>query len=209
MPSAPIANRGRVAASVTIREISEDWREDELHHREHEAEPAAVHGRAAKALAGELHQATWDRPALDDESGIATGIQQQRHGDKGTSSACLVLRTGAAGVTSSLSGIWMARRYRWLVLHPARLGELLHHPLLLLRQLLGNLDRHLDDQVALLVALLDSLTSHAESFPRRSSRRNLDRHLFPSSVRTLILVPSVACAMLSGTVAITSSPSRR
>ena len=32
---------------------------------------------------------------------------------------------------------------------------------------------------------------------------------FPSSVRTLIFVPNVACAMLSGTGATRSSPSRR
>src|SRR3981081_2867204 len=66
----------------------------------------------------------------------------------------------------------------WSVLHSTRFGEFLHHPFLFLGQLLRNLDRDFDDQIAFLLTLLDSLTPHAESFSRGTPWRNLDRDFF-------------------------------
>src|SRR5689334_2516233 len=64
------------------------------------------------------------------------------------------------------------------ILHAARLRELLHHPLLLLRKFLGNEDRHFDDEVAFLLSLLDALAAHPKTFSGGRSRRDLDRDFF-------------------------------
>jgi hypothetical protein len=51
-----------------------------------------------------------------------------------------------------------------LVFQSARLRELLHHPFLFLGEFFRNPDGYLYDQIALRVALLDSLTSDTKSF---------------------------------------------
>src|SRR4051812_20123201 len=63
-------------------------------------------------------------------------------------------------------------------LQVACLGELPHRLLLFLRELLGNRDVDLHDQVAPRAVLLDSLPRDAKALSRWSPRRNLDCHLF-------------------------------
>src|SRR3954469_4825102 len=64
-----------------------------------------------------------------------------------------------------------------LVLQAARFGELAHRLFLLLGELLGDVDLHLDDDVAGAIVLLDALPLHPEALSRRRAGRNLDRHL--------------------------------
>src|SRR5690348_11270027 len=85
----------------------------------------------------------------------------------------VTFRSGASRCRSRAPGT----ERRALVLHPPRLGELLHHLLLLLGELLGHDDRHLDDQVAAMLALRDAHAAHAEALSGGGAGRDLHRHL--------------------------------
>src|SRR6185437_15615673 len=68
------------------------------------------------------------------------------------------------------------RRPRSVLEAPSR-GELAHHALLLVGQLVRDVDRDLDNEVAPLAVLFDSLPRHPKPLARRSARGNANRHL--------------------------------
>src|SRR5450432_395051 len=64
-----------------------------------------------------------------------------------------------------------------LVLQVTRRSELLHHSLLIRRELVGNGDVRLDDHISLRAIFFDPLSRHAKALARRRALRNPDRHL--------------------------------
>src|SRR5437762_4054620 len=96
-----------------------------------------------------------------------------------------------------------------LVSHAAPFRERLQRHLLLRREMFGDVDVHLDVLIPAPAVLLDPLPRNAELLPGWVPGGILSTTRRPSSVFTLILEPSSACARFTGTVQTMSSPSRR